>query len=85
MWRSMIETFETSDASRPEALIETVQVYLGVALILLGVVLTGVTVERVMSLHFSAPSPSLQGRAPDRMFHWEPEVGRYPPEASFVV
>src|SRR5829696_2910865 len=45
MWRSMTQTFETSDASTPEALIDILQVYVGVALILLGVLLTGVTVE----------------------------------------
>ena len=50
MWRSMIDTFETPDASTPEAFIEVVQVYVGVALILLGVLLTGVTVDTVMSL-----------------------------------
>jgi hypothetical protein len=50
MWRSMIETFETPDVSTPEALIGVLQVYVGVALIVLGVLLTGVTVERVMSL-----------------------------------
>jgi hypothetical protein len=50
MWRSMIDTFETPDASTSEAFIEVVQVYVGLALILLGVLLTGVTVETVMSL-----------------------------------
>jgi hypothetical protein len=50
MWRSMIETFETPDASMPEALIEVVQGYVGVTLIFLGVVLTGITVQGVMSL-----------------------------------
>ena len=49
MRRSMTETFETSDAS-PEAYFEVLQVYLGIALIVLGILLTGITVVRVMSL-----------------------------------
>jgi hypothetical protein len=46
----MIETFESPDASTSEAFVEALQAYVGVALILLGVLLTGVTVEQVISL-----------------------------------
>jgi hypothetical protein len=50
MRRSMTETFEAHDASTPEAYFEVLQVYVGIALIVLGVLLTGITVLRVMSL-----------------------------------
>ena len=45
MRRSMTETFES-----PEAYFEVLQVYVGIALIVLGILLTGITVVRVMSL-----------------------------------
>ncbi len=47
MRHSMTESFETPDG---EAFTEILQVYVGVALILLGVLLTGIAVLRVMSL-----------------------------------
>jgi hypothetical protein len=50
MRRSMIDSFEAHDASTPEAYFEVLQVYVGIALIVLGVLLTGITVLRVMSL-----------------------------------
>jgi hypothetical protein len=50
MRRSMTETFEAHGPSTPEAYFETLQVYVGIALIVLGVLLTGIAVARVMSL-----------------------------------
>jgi hypothetical protein len=50
MRRSMTQTFEAHDGSTPEAYVEVLQVYVGIALIVLGVLLTGITVARVLSL-----------------------------------
>ena len=50
MRHSMTESFETLDGSTHEAFTEALQVYIGVALIVLGVLLTAIAVLRVMSL-----------------------------------
>jgi hypothetical protein len=50
MRHSMTESFESLDGSTQEAFIEALHVYIGVALILLGVLLMGIAVLRVMSL-----------------------------------
>ena len=50
MRRSMTQTFEAHDGSAPEAYFEVLQVYVGIALIVLGVLLTGIAIVRVMSL-----------------------------------
>ena len=47
---SMTETFDAPDASTPKAVVEILPIYVGVALILLGVLLTGIAVQGVMSL-----------------------------------
>ena len=46
----MTETFDGPDASTLKDVVEILQVYVGVALILLGILLTGIAVQGVMSL-----------------------------------
>ena len=43
-------TFETHGASAPEDHFEVLQVYVAIAMIVVGILLTGITVARVMSL-----------------------------------
>ena len=50
MRRSLTETFDAHRASTPVVYVEVLQVYLGIALIVLGMVLGGIAVLRVLSL-----------------------------------
>jgi hypothetical protein len=50
MRRSLTESFDAHRASAPVVYLEVLQVYLGIALIVLGMVLSGIAVLRVLSL-----------------------------------